>query len=56
VLGFPGADGEREALTGDYLTVQPADRLLPRGARFTARLAAEQTERGIRLVAHRAIA
>lgn len=37
-----GSKGEREGLTGDYLTVIPADASLPRGARFTARLAAGQ--------------
>ncbi len=37
-----GSKGEREGLTGDYLTVIPADVSLPRGARFSARLAAEQ--------------
>jgi threonylcarbamoyladenosine tRNA methylthiotransferase MtaB len=43
-----GSKGQREGLTGDYLTVIPADASLPRGARFTARLAAEQN----RLLAH----
>ena len=36
-----GGAGERHGLTGDYLTVLPADATLPRGARFTARLALE---------------
>ena len=43
-----GARGGREGLTGDYLTVFPADQTLPRGARFTARLVLEQN----RLFAH----
>lgn len=33
--------GKRDAMTGDYLTVIPADPTIPRGARFTARLALE---------------
>jgi len=37
-----GSRGEREGVTGDYLTVLPADQTLPRGARFTARLAMDQ--------------
>ncbi|MDB4875932.1 MAG: hypothetical protein JWM41_2378 [Gemmatimonadetes bacterium] len=37
-----GSRGEREGLTGDYLTVTPADPSLPRGARFTGRLAMER--------------
>jgi threonylcarbamoyladenosine tRNA methylthiotransferase MtaB len=36
-----GGRGEREAVTGDYLTVFPTDPGIPRGARFTARLALE---------------
>ena len=35
-----GPPHQREALTGDYLSVSPADPTLPRGARFTARLVA----------------
>jgi threonylcarbamoyladenosine tRNA methylthiotransferase MtaB len=38
-----GAAGEREGLTGDYLTVLPSDPTLPRGARFTARLSSERS-------------
>lgn len=37
-----GGRGERDAMTEDYLSVFPADPTLPRGARFTARLALEQ--------------
>ncbi len=37
---FIGGAGAREGLTGDYLSVLPADATLPRGARFTARLSA----------------
>ena len=33
---------ERGGMTGDYLSVLPADPALPRGARFDARLVAEQ--------------
>ena len=36
-----GGRGERDAMTGDYLSVIPADPTIPRGARFTARLALE---------------
>jgi threonylcarbamoyladenosine tRNA methylthiotransferase MtaB len=36
-----GGRREREAVTGDYLTVFPTDPGIPRGARFTARLALE---------------
>jgi threonylcarbamoyladenosine tRNA methylthiotransferase MtaB len=36
-----GGRGERDAMTGDYLTVFPTDPSIPRGARFTARLALE---------------
>jgi threonylcarbamoyladenosine tRNA methylthiotransferase MtaB len=36
-----GQRGEREGMTGDYLTVIPADPTLPRGARFSGRLAVE---------------
>ena len=39
-----GALGEREGLTGDYLTVLPSDPTLPRGARFTARLSAVESK------------
>jgi threonylcarbamoyladenosine tRNA methylthiotransferase MtaB len=42
-----GGGERREGLTGDYLTVLPADATLPRGARFTARLVQEN----LRLVA-----
>jgi threonylcarbamoyladenosine tRNA methylthiotransferase MtaB len=42
VIGSPHGRGERHAMTGDYLSVFPADAALPRGARFTARLALEQ--------------
>jgi threonylcarbamoyladenosine tRNA methylthiotransferase MtaB len=34
-----GSAGEREGLTGDYLTVRLADPSLPRGTRFVGRLA-----------------
>jgi threonylcarbamoyladenosine tRNA methylthiotransferase MtaB len=34
-----GSAGEREGLTGDYLTVRLADQSLPRGTRFVGRLA-----------------
>jgi threonylcarbamoyladenosine tRNA methylthiotransferase MtaB len=34
-----GAADAREGLTGDYLTVVPADETMPRGTRFAARLA-----------------
>jgi threonylcarbamoyladenosine tRNA methylthiotransferase MtaB len=37
-----GGRGEREAMTGDYLTVFPTDPSIPRGARFTARLSLER--------------
>ena len=37
-----GRGERREGLTGDYLTVLPVDASLPRGARFTARLAQGQ--------------
>jgi threonylcarbamoyladenosine tRNA methylthiotransferase MtaB len=37
-----GSGERREGLTGDYLTVLPVDATLPRGARFTARLAEAQ--------------
>jgi threonylcarbamoyladenosine tRNA methylthiotransferase MtaB len=33
-----GSGHHREGMTGDYLTVIPADTSLPRGARFTGRL------------------
>jgi threonylcarbamoyladenosine tRNA methylthiotransferase MtaB len=36
-----GGRGERDAITGDYLTVFPSDPSIPRGTRFTARLALE---------------
>jgi threonylcarbamoyladenosine tRNA methylthiotransferase MtaB len=36
-----GGAGEREGLTGDYLTVLPTDSALPRGARFAGRLIAD---------------
>ena len=36
-----GGAGERHGLTGDYLTVLPADATLPRGARVAARLSLE---------------
>jgi threonylcarbamoyladenosine tRNA methylthiotransferase MtaB len=36
-----GGRSERDAMTGDYLSVIPADPTIPRGARFTARLALE---------------
>ncbi len=36
-----GGRHERDAMTGDYLSVIPADPTIPRGARFTARLALE---------------
>jgi threonylcarbamoyladenosine tRNA methylthiotransferase MtaB len=36
-----GSRGEREGMTGDYLTATPADPALPRGARFTGRLVLE---------------
>lgn len=36
-----GGAGEREGLTGDYLSVLPSDATLPRGARFTGRLVAQ---------------
>jgi threonylcarbamoyladenosine tRNA methylthiotransferase MtaB len=39
-----GTAGAREGLTGDYLTVLPSDPTLPRGARFTARLSAEESK------------
>ena len=42
-----GAAGEREGLTGDYLSVLLADPTLPRGARFSGQLEAD----GSRLVA-----
>jgi hypothetical protein len=42
-----GGGERREGLTGDYLTVLPADATLPRGARFAARLDREN----LRLVA-----
>jgi threonylcarbamoyladenosine tRNA methylthiotransferase MtaB len=38
-----GAVGEREGLTGDYLTVLPSDPMLPRGARFVARLSSKES-------------
>ncbi|HMA23606.1 MAG: MiaB/RimO family radical SAM methylthiotransferase [Gemmatimonas sp.] len=37
-----GGRAERDAMTGDYLSVMLADPTIPRGARFTARLALEQ--------------
>lgn len=40
VVVIRGGD-RREGLTGDYLTVLPTDATVPRGARFTARLARE---------------
>ena len=36
-----GGRGERDAMTGDYLSVIPSDPSLPRGARFAARLVLE---------------
>jgi threonylcarbamoyladenosine tRNA methylthiotransferase MtaB len=36
-----GSGTRREGMTGDYLTVLPADSSLPRGTRFTGRLAVE---------------
>jgi len=42
VIGAPHGRGERDAMTGDYLSVFPADAALPRGARFTARLALQE--------------
>lgn len=36
-----GGRHERDAMTGDYLSVIPADPTIPRGARFDARLALE---------------
>jgi threonylcarbamoyladenosine tRNA methylthiotransferase MtaB len=36
-----GGRGERDAMTGDYLSVVPADPTIPRGVRFIARLALE---------------
>jgi threonylcarbamoyladenosine tRNA methylthiotransferase MtaB len=38
VVVIGGADGQRSGLTGDYLTVQLADRTAPRGTRFAGRL------------------
>lgn len=38
-----GSHGEREGITGDYLSVRLADPTWPRGARFTARLALDDT-------------
>lgn len=37
-----GSAGRRDAMTGDYLSVIPADPTLPRGARFDARLVVEE--------------
>src|SRR5581483_9789954 len=37
-----GDGAAREGLTGDYLTVMPSDASLPRGARFSARLALDE--------------
>ena len=37
-----GGRAERDAMTGDYLSVMLADPTIPRGARFSARLALEQ--------------
>ena len=51
VIGTPRPSGDREALTGDYLTVQPADPSHPRGARFAARL---EINAAAHLIAHRA--
>ena len=48
VLGGTGGGGEREGLTGDYLTVTPGDHMMPRGTRFMARLDLAQD----RLFAH----
>jgi len=42
VIGGQGGRRERDAMTADYLSVFPTDPALPRGARFTARLALEQ--------------
>jgi len=36
-----GGRAERDAMTGDYLSVIPADPAIPRGARFSARLTLE---------------
>jgi threonylcarbamoyladenosine tRNA methylthiotransferase MtaB len=36
-----GGRAERDAMTGDYLSVIPADPTIPRGARFSARLSLE---------------
>ena len=40
-----GRADEREGITGDYLSVRLADRALPRGARFAARLSMNEENR-----------